>query len=87
MSYLYQVERIEKQLRATRIINWALVVILITIFIGGLVAGFYSLLTIPEYEITRMANNGTIYECKHYPNGDMSCVDVNDPDVGFGRTQ
>ena len=87
MSYLYQVERIEKQLRVTRIINVALVVILSVVFIGGLIAGFYYLLTIPEYETTRMANNGAIYECKHYPNGDMSCVDVNDPDVGFGRTQ
>jgi len=87
VSYLYQVERIEKQLRVTRIINVALVVILSVVFIGGLIAGFYYLLTIPEYETTRMANNGAIYECKHYPNGDMSCVDTNDPDVGFGRTQ
>ena len=87
MSYLYQVERMEKQLKVTSIINIALVVILSAIFIGGLSAGFYYLLTIPEYEITRIPNNGTVFECKHYPNGDMDCVDINDPDVGFGRTQ
>jgi len=87
MSYLYQVERIEKQLRVIRIINIALIVILSGVFVGGLIVGFYNLLTIPEYEITRMANNGTIFECKHYPNGDMSCFDINDPDVGFGQIQ
>ena len=87
MSYLYQVERMEKQLKVTHIINISLVVILTAIFIGGLIAGFYFLLTIPEYEITRIPNNGTIFECKHYPNGDMSCFDINDPDVGFGQIQ
>ena len=70
--------RLEKQLTATKIINTALVVIMLSIFIGGLVIGIYNLFTIP--------NNGTVFECKHYPNGDMECFDLNDPDVGFGQS-
>jgi Tfp pilus assembly protein PilX len=30
--------------------------------------------------------NGELYECKHTP-GNMECVSVNDPDIGFGRQQ
>jgi len=30
--------------------------------------------------------NGELYECTHTP-GNMECVSVNDPDIGFGRQQ
>jgi Tfp pilus assembly protein PilX len=30
--------------------------------------------------------NGELYECKHTP-GNMECVSVNDPNIGFGRQQ
>jgi len=78
--------RLEKQLTATKIINTALVVIMLSIFIGGLVIGIYNLFTIPRYETTRIPLGNTVYECDHYPNGDMECFDLNDPDVGFGQS-
>ena len=83
MSYLYQVERMDKQFRVVKYINIALVVILISVFLGGTIAGVVYTLNTPE--ITHITHNNTVYQCDHYPNGDMECVDINDPDVGFGQ--
>jgi len=30
--------------------------------------------------------DGEMYKCTHTP-GNMECVSVNDPDIGFGRQQ
>ena len=37
-------------------------------------------------DITYITYEGTTYECTHYVDN-MECVDINDPDVGFGRSE
>ena len=84
MTYLYQVQRIERQFRVVTVINIALAVILISVFIGGTFAAIVYALNSPA-EVTQMEHNGTVYECEHYSDGSMECSDINDPDIGFGQ--
>jgi len=83
MTYLYRVEQLESQFRVVKYINIALIIILISVFAGGLIAGVAYTLNTPE--VTQVLHDGTMYKCYHYPDGDMECVNMNDPDIGFGQ--
>ena len=69
-------------------IDRALLAIGVAIVVGAIVLSINFLFFIPRLQdVTIIELNGATYSCMHYSNGDMQCVDVNDPEVGGGRAQ
>ena len=62
-----------------------LVAIMVLLIIGALLGSLYFAFSVPKTEITHITHEGITYRCEHYPNGDMDCVNVDDPDVGGGK--
>ena len=70
-------------------IDRGLMIVMVLIVLGALLGSLYM------FQQTRIMRrtfiglyevDGEIYECTHTP-GNMECVSVNDPDIGFGRQQ
>ena len=70
-------------------IDRGLMIVMVLLVLSALVGSLYMF-----QQTRRMARtvtqiyevDGELYKCTHTP-GNMECVSVNDPDIGFGRKQ
>ena len=70
-------------------IDRGLMIVMVLLVLSALVGSLYMF-----QQTRRMARtvtqiyevDGELYKCTHTP-GNMECVSVNDPDIGFGREQ
>ena len=70
-------------------IDRGLMIVMVLIVLGALFGSLYMFqqTRIMRQTVTQMYEvDGELYECTHTP-GNMECVSVNDPDIGFGRQQ
>jgi len=70
-------------------IDRGLMIVMALIVLGALFGSLYMFqqTRIMRQTVTQMYEvDGELYECTHTP-GNMECVSVNDPDIGFGRQQ
>ena len=70
-------------------IDRGLMIVMVLIVLGALLGSLYMFqqTRIGRQTVTQMYEvDGELYKCTHTP-GNMECVSVNDPDIGFGRQQ
>ena len=70
-------------------IDRGLMIVMVVIVLGALFGSLYMFqqTRIMRRTVTQMYEvDGELYKCTHTP-GNMECVSVNDPDIGFGRKQ
>jgi len=70
-------------------IDRGLMIVMVLIVLGALFGSLYMFqqTRIMRRTVTQMYEvDGELYKCTHTP-GNMECVSVNDPDIGFGRQQ
>ena len=75
--------------RHIRILNIALAIVVISVFVFALFGSMYFFVQTRRMEQTVTQTyelRGELYTCEHTPGG-MECWLVSDPDVGFGRTE
>jgi len=66
-----------------------LMIVMVLIVLGALLGSLYMFqqTMIIRRTVTQIYEvDGEMYKCTHTP-GNMECVSVNDPDIGFGRQQ
>ena len=70
-------------------IDRGLMIVMALIVLGALFGSLYMFqqTMIIRRTVTQIYEvDGELYKCTHTP-GNMECVSVNDPDIGFGRQQ
>jgi len=70
-------------------IDRGLMIVMALIVLGALFGSLYMFqqTRIMRRTVTQIYEvDGEMYKCTHTP-GNMECVSVNDPDIGFGRQQ
>ena len=70
-------------------IDRGLMIVMVLIVLGALLGSLYMFqqTMIIRRTVTQIYEvDGELYKCTHTP-GNMECVSVNDPDIGFGRQQ
>ena len=70
-------------------IDRGLMIVMVLIVLGALLGSLYMFqqTMIIRRTVTQIYEvDGEMYKCTHTP-GNMECVSVNDPDIGFGRQQ
>ena len=70
-------------------IDRGLMIVMVVIVLGALFGSLYMFqqTRIMRRTVTQMYEvDVELYKCTHTP-GNMECVSVNDPDIGFGRKQ
>ena len=70
-------------------IDRGLMIVMVLIVLGALLGSLYMFqqTRIMRRTVTQIYEvDGELYKCTHTP-GNMECVSVNDPDIGFGRQQ
>ena len=70
-------------------IDRGLIIVMVLIVLGALLGSLYMFqqTMIIRRTVTQIYEvDGEMYKCTHTP-GNMECVSVNDPDIGFGRQQ
>ena len=68
-------------------IDRGLMIVMVLIVLGALFGSLYMFqqTRIIRRTVTQMyEEDGELYKCTHTP-GNMECVSVNDPDIGFGK--
>ena len=72
-----------------RYLDRGLAIIMVVLIVGALLGSVYmltnTLLDDRAGTTTMITYDGVEYKCWHYPDGEMECVSVLDPDVGGGR--